>query len=170
MSDHLAATYSTLSKNTEGIGTTSEHMSKYQNSALCKAVRVKEWKDIRPLILVTMKSLLINDVLVYSSIRIDPTSNVVVSKIGNSNNQKSSTRIDIVDWHLASCFGIIEDVFIECFDISISMDLHVIILEVPSCSLVLVRPWMQELLVIQHRSMINLLPSKRFNLFYDLYL
>ena len=40
-----------------------------------------------------------------------------------------------------------EDV-IKCFGISISRDSHVILLKGPSCSLVLVRPWMQELHVI----------------------
>ena len=45
--------------------------------------------------------------------------------------------------------GIIEDVILECFGICISMDFHVIPLKGPSYSLLLGRPWMQELNVIQ---------------------
>ena len=50
------------------------------------------------------------------------------------------------------------------------MDLHLILRKRPSCSLVLVRPWMQELHAIQDWSMIKLSPSKGFNTFYDLHL
>ena len=54
----------------------------------------------------------------------------------------------MVDEGLVSRFGVIEDVVIHCFGISISMDLHVILLEGPSYCLVLVRHGMQELHVI----------------------
>ena len=47
-------------------------------------IRVKERKDIRPTISVTMKGLIIKDALVNSGIRIGPSSNLIVSKIGNS--------------------------------------------------------------------------------------
>ena len=50
------------------------------------------------------------------------------------------------------------------------MDLHVILIKGPSYSLILVRPWMQELHVIHDWSIMNLSPSKGFNIFYDLYL
>ena len=68
-----------------------------------------------------------------------------MSKIGNPIYQKSSTRVDIVDKHLASWFGIIKELVIECFGMTISMYLHVILLKGPSYSLVIVRPWMQKL-------------------------
>ena len=103
-------------------------------------MQVKHRKDIQPTISVIVKGILIKDALIDSAIRIDYTSNVILSKIGNPIYQKSSIRVDIVDRHLASCFEVIEDVVIECFGISISMDLHVIILKGSSCSLVLVRP------------------------------
>ena len=54
----------------------------------------------------------------------------------------------MIDGGLVTCFGVIEDVVIQCFGISISMDLHVILIKGPSYSLILVRPWMQELHVI----------------------
>ena len=135
-----------------------------------RIVQVKDRKDIQPTISVTVKGLLVKDALVDSCIRINLTSNAVVSKIGNPIYQKSPTRVDIVDKHLASCFGVIEDVVSECFGMTISMDLHVILLKGPSCSLVLVRPWMQDIHVIQNWSMMKLSPSKEFNIFYDLYL
>ena len=119
--------------------------------------------------MVTVKCLLIEDALVDSGIRIDPMSNVIMSTIGNPIYQKSSTRVDIVDGHLGSHFGVIEDV-VECFGISISVDLHIILLKGPSCSLVLVRPWMQELTIIQKWSMMKLSQSNGFDIFYDLYL
>ena len=73
-------------------------------------------------------------------------SKVVVSKIGNPLCQKSSTKVDVVDVVLISCFGVIKDVIMECFGIlSIFVDLHVIPLKGPSYSLVLVRPSMQDL-------------------------
>ena len=133
-------------------------------------VRVKEQKDIRPVISVTMKGLLIKDALVNSGIRIRPSSNVIVSKIGNPICQKSSNKVDMVDKGLVPCLGAIEDKVIDCFGMSISMDLHVILLKGSSCSLVLVRPWMQELHVIHDWSIMNLSPSKGFNIIYDLYL
>ena len=133
-----------------------------------KIVQVKNRKDIRPTISVTINGLLIMDALVDSDIRIDPTSNVIVSKIGNPIYPESSTKIDIVDGHLASCSRFMEDVVIEYFGMSISMDLHVI-LKGTSCSLVLVRPCMQELHVIQDWTMINLSSWKGFNIFYDMY-
>ena len=135
-----------------------------------RIVEVKDRKDIQPTISVTVKGLLVKDALVDSCIRINLTSNAVVSKIGNPIYQKSPTRVDIVDKHLASCFGVIEDVVSECFGMTISMDLHVILLKGPSCSLVLVRPWIEELHVIHDWSIMNLSPSKGFNIFYDLYL
>ena len=146
-----------------------EYTTKYKHITLCEdCASEKDWKDFLPTIYVTSKGLLIKDALVDSGIRIDPTYNVVVSKIENPIYQKSSIKVDIVDGCLASHFGVIEDV--ECFGISISMDLHVILLKGSSCSLVLVRPWMQELHVIHDWSIMNLSPSKGFNIFYDLYL
>ena len=93
-----------------------------------------------------------------------------MSTIGNAIYPNSSTKVDIVDKCLVSRFGVIENVVIKCFGISISMDLHVILLKGPSCSLVLERSWMQGLHVIQDWSMMNLSSSTRFNIFYDLYL
>ena len=113
-----------------------------------RIVEVKDRKNIWLTNSVTIKNLLVKHALVDSGIRFGPASNVVVSKIGNPIYQKSSTRVDIIDRHLTYCFGVIEDDVIECFGMTISMDLHVILLNVPSCSLVLVRPWMQELHVI----------------------
>ena len=63
-----------------------------------------------PTILVTFKGLLINDPLGDIDIRIYPTFNVLVSEIGNLIYQKSSTKVDIDDAHLAFHFGVIEDV------------------------------------------------------------
>ena len=71
---------------------------------------------------------------------------------------------------LVSHFEVIEDVVIQCFGISISMDLHVILIKGPSYSLILVRPWMQELHVIHDWRIMNLSPSKVFNIFCNLYL
>ena len=147
-----------------GVGTCIEYTTKDKDITLWRIVQ--GW----PTILVTFKGLLINNPLGDIEFRIDPTFNVLVSEIGNLIYQRSSTKVDILDRCLASHFGVIEKVAFECFDISISMDLHVIILEVPSCSLVLVRPWMQELRVIQNWSMMKLSPSKGRNIFYDLYL
>ena len=132
-------------------------------------VQVRGRKDIRPTILVTIIGLLIKDSLVDSDIRIGPTSKVVVSKIGNLDYQKSATKVDMGDGGLTSHFGFIEGVSIECFGISISMDLHVILLKGHPI-LVLGRPWMQELHIIKYWSIMNLSQSKGFNIFYDLYL
>ena len=52
------------------------------------------------------------DALVDSVIRIGPTSNVVVSKIGNPIYQKSSTKLDMVGGGLVSHFGVVEDIVI----------------------------------------------------------
>ena len=48
----------------------------------------------RPTISVTMKGLLIKDALVNNGIRIDPSSNIIVSKIGNPICQKSSNMVE----------------------------------------------------------------------------
>ena len=61
----------------------------------------------------------------------------------------------MIDGGLVTCFGIIEDVVIQCFGISISMDLHVIFIKVQSYSLILVRPWMEEFHVIHDWSIMN---------------
>ena len=95
-----------------------------------------------------MKGLITKDALVNSGIRIGPSSNLIVSKIGKPICQKSPTKVDMIDGGLVTCFEVIEDVVIQCFGISISMDLHVILLEGPSYCLVLVRHGMQELHVI----------------------
>ena len=118
-----------------GVGTCIEYTTKDKDITLWRIVQ--GW----PTILVTFKGLLINNPLGDIEFRIDPTFNVLVSEIGNLIYQKSCTKVDIDDVCLASHFGVIEDV--ECFGTSISMDLHIILLKWPSCSLVLVQPWMQ---------------------------
>ena len=107
-----------------------EYATKY------KDITVKVQKDIQPTIPVIINNLLIKDTLVDSGIRIDRTSTVIVNMIGNPIHQNSSIKVDIMDGCLASHYGVIEDV--ECFDISFSMDLHVILLRGSSCSLLLV--------------------------------
>ena len=87
-----------------------------------------------------MKGLLINNALVNSGIRIGSSSNLIVNKIGNSICQKSSNKVDMIDGGFLARFGVIEDVVIQRFGISISMDLHVILIKGPSYSLILVRP------------------------------
>ena len=84
-----------------------------------------------------MKDGLIKDALVNNGTRIDPSSNVIVSKIGNPICQKSS---NMVDKGLVHCLGATKDKVIDFFGISISMDLHVILIKGPSYSLILVRP------------------------------
>ena len=76
----------------------------------------------------------------------------------------------MVDKGLIRSSGVIEDKVIDVFGISISMDLHVILIKGPSYSLILVRPWIQELHVIHDWSIMNLSPSKGFNIFYNLHL
>ena len=117
-----------------------------------------------------MKGLITKDALVNSGIRIGSSSNLIVNKIGNSICQKSSNKVDMIDGGFLARFGVIEDVVIQRFGISISMDLHVILIKGPSYSLILVRPWMQELHVIHDWRIMNLSPSKVFNIVYDLYL
>ena len=85
--------------------------------------------------------------------------------IGNPICQKIS---NMVDKGLVPYLGAIE--VIDFFGISISMDLHVILIKGPFYSLILVRPWMQELHVIHYWSIMNLSTSKGFNIFYNLYL
>ena len=76
----------------------------------------------------------------------------------------------MIDGGLVARSGVIEDVVIQCFGISISMDLHVILNKGPSYCLILVRPWVQELHVIHDWRIMNLSPSKVFNIFCNLYL
>ena len=73
---------------------------------------MKEQKDIRPTISVTMKCLITKDALVNSGIRIGPSSSLVVIKIGNSICQKSFTKVDMIDGGLVARFGVIEDIVI----------------------------------------------------------
>ena len=110
--------------------------------------------------------------LVDSGARISLISEVLVTKIGIPICKKSSAKVVVVDGGLVPCLGIIEDVVIECFGISISMDFHVIPLKGPSYSLVLGRPWMQELNVIQDWSngIMTLSPSEGFKIFYGMHL
>ena len=133
-------------------------------------VQVKDRKDIRPTIPVTIKGFLIKDALVDSGARISLISEVLVTKIGIPICKKSSTKVVVVDGGLVPCLGIIEDMVIYCFGISISMHFHVMHLKGPSFSLVLGRPWMQELNVIQDWSngIMTLSPSQGFNIVYDM--
>ena len=99
---------------------------------------MKDQKDIRPTILLTIKGLLIKDSLVDRGIRIGPTFNVILSKTRNPICQESSTKVNIIDKGLVSHLGAIEDVVIQCFGISISMDLYVVLLKGSSYALVLI--------------------------------
>ena len=65
-----------------------------------------------------MKDGLIKDALVNNGTRIDPSSNVIVSKIGNPICQKSS---NMVDKGLVPCLRAIEDKAIIFFGISVSI-------------------------------------------------
>ena len=119
-------------------------------------VQVKDQKDIWPTILIDMKGLLIEDALVDSDARISLISNVVVTNIWISICKMSSTKVIVANRGLVPCFGVIEDVVIECFGISISwMYFHVIPRKGPSHSLLLGRPWMQELNVCRIRVMVS---------------
>ena len=108
--------------------------------------------------------------MVNSGARISPVSEVLVTKIGIPICKKSSAKVVVDDGGLVPFLGIIEDVVIECYGISISMDFHVIHLKGPPYSLVLGRPWLQELNVIQDWSnrIMTLSPSQGFNIVYDM--
>ena len=80
------------------------------------------------------------DALVVSGARISLISEVLVTKIAIPICKKLSAKVVVTDGGLVPCLGIIEDVVIECFGISISMDFHVIPLKGPSYSLVLGKP------------------------------
>ena len=133
-------------------------------------VRVKERKDIRPTIPVSIKGYIVKDALVDSGARISLISEVLISKLDIPICKSSSAKVAVADGGLVPCMGIIEDVILECFGICISMDFHVIPLKGPSYSLVLGRPWMQELNVIQDWSngLMTLAPSESVNIVYDM--
>ena len=135
-------------------------------------LQVKERKDIRPTIPVTIKGYLIKDALVDSGARINLISETVINRIGIPICKTSSTKVAIADGGLVPCLGIVEDVIIECFGVCISMDFHVIPLKGPSYSFVLRRPWMQELNVVQDWSngLMTLAPSEGVNITYDMHL
>ena len=155
---------------TEGMGTTSKHTTKYKDPTLCGHVQVKVRKDIRPTIPVTIKGYLIKDALVDSGARISFISETVINRIGIPICKTSSAKVAIADGGLVPCLGIVEDVIIECFGVCISIDFHVIPLKGPSYSLVLGRPWMQELNVVQDWSngLMTLAPSEGVNITYDM--
>ena len=73
---------------------------------------MKERKDIRPTISITMKGFIIKDALINSGIRIGLSSKLIVREIGNSICQKSFTKVDMIDGGLVARFGVIEDIVI----------------------------------------------------------
>ena len=88
-----------------------------------------------------MEGLLIKDVLVDSGARISLISKVVVTKIGIPIRKKSSAEVVVPNGVFVPCLGIVEDVVIECFGLSISwMYFHVIPRKGSSHSLLLGRP------------------------------
>ena len=135
-------------------------------------LQVKERKDIRPTIPVTIKGYLIKDSLVDSGARISLISVIAINRVGISICKTSSAKVAVADGGLVPCLGIVEDVIIECFGVCISMDFHVIPLKGPSYSLVLRRPWMQELNVVQDWSngLMTLASSEGVNITYDMHL
>ena len=133
-------------------------------------VRVEDRKDIRPTILVSIKGSHIKDALVDSGARVSLISEFVVNKVGILISRSSSARVPVADGGVVHCIGIVEDVVMKCFGVSISMDFHVIPLKGPSYSLVLGRPWMQELNVVQDwsKGLMTITPSKGLSIHYDM--
>ena len=166
----MAATSPIISHITKGVGELASIRQSQKTVHYVGIVRVEDRKDICSTILVSIKGFHIKDALVDSGARVSLISELVVNKVGMPISRSSSARVAVADGGVVHCIGIVEDAIIKCFGVSISMDFHVIALKGPSYSLVLGRPWMQELNVVQDwsKGLITMTPSKGVDIHHDM--